>query len=220
MSYFKAPKQKNIYDYFNQINDIKTKAIPNNISDQQYLAYLQNYLIFRPLFEKNVNLSVVVSNLSQSPTDIVVNPGYVIMDYVLIHQDQPVTLTVDKSFVVDNDYVVIVFATYHFNLEEPNDSAVNYQLGLVLFNQNTQELVPQSEYQDQAYDLFINSQNKLYLKFIHLTYYPDNDEYVDDDTICQLTFSDNTTISTIPDANNNLILFCSGNIAWNFGYYN
>jgi len=218
MSYFKAPKQRNIYDYFNQINDIKTKVIPNNISVQQYLAYLQNYLIFRPLFEKNVNLSVVVSNISQSSTDIVVNPGYVLMDYVLIHQVQPVTLTVDKSFVVDNDYVVIVFATYHFNLEEPSDPAVNYQLGLVLFNQNTQALVPQSEYQDQAYDVFINSQNKLYLKFIHLTYYPDDNKYVDDDTIHYLTFSDNAIISTIPDVNNNLIL-SHGNISWNFDYY-
>jgi len=219
MSYFRAPKQRNIYDYFNQIRDIESKVIPNNIPDKQYLAYMQNRLIFDPLFDRNVNISVTVENVTDSATDIIVNPGYVIMDYILIHQTQPVTLTVDKSFVVDNNYIIIVFATYQFNLEEPVESPVDYQLGLVLFDTNTNDLVSTTDYSDQAYDLYMNSQNKLHLKFLHLTYDSETNTYNDDDSISEITFSNGDTISTVPNPDNNLILSYD-NLSWNFGYYN
>ena len=221
MSFFKSPKQKNIYDYFNQIQDIQSQVIPNNVSENQYLAYLQNYLIFRPLFDRNVNLSVSISNDSTSRYDIIINPGYVLMDYALIQQTQSVTLTVDKQFAVDNDYVVIVFASYSFPLNQPVNQNNNYQLGLVLFDQDTQDIVPTDIYSDQAYNLFVDSTNKLYFKFFKFSY--EQNQYIDaNPPLTSLTFSNGTTISSLPDPDKNILssfVTFSDDFAWDFGNY-
>lgn len=222
MTFFKAPRQKNIYDYFNQIQDIKNEAIPNNVSDKQCLAYLENYLLFRPLFDRNVNLSVSVANDSTSRYDIIINPGFLLIDYSLIEHKRPAIVTVDKQFVADNDYVVIVFASYSFPLNQPVNQSNSYQVGVVLFDQNSQDLVPTTVYPDQAHSLFIDSANKLYLRFLKFIYI--NNQYIDPNNppLTSLTFSNGTTISTTPDPDKNILssfINFPNDFRWDFGNY-
>lgn len=214
--FFVTPKQNNIYDYLNQIKLINSKFHPNNIPNRQYLAYLQNTLQFKPLFYKNVNLSVEVVNERDSRYDIKVKRGYFIMDYILIEQKQDVTLTVDKQFLIDNNYYVIIFASYHYPIDTPVTSTSDYQLGLAVYNPNAHNLVSTSQYSDQAYNLFVDSPNILAFRIFKFDL--DNNQYIE--TMIPSININEDIITCIPSYENNLFAkIIQERILWEFGYY-
>jgi hypothetical protein len=212
--YFKTPKQENLTDYAHQIYKIQTDFAPNDIPSERYLPYLQNYNVFCKLFDRNVNLSIKVHNVRDSQYDILVSNGFLILDYTLINQTESTVLTIDKQYLIDNNCYPIIFATYDYPLEtqDPND----YQLGVVIYNPDTESLVTSEEYADQAYDLFINATNKLILKIFQIEF---NESQYIELPVYSVTI-DGELYTTLLDADFTMVRFLFGDaLALDFGEY-
>ena len=213
--YFIAPEQENLTNFYSQISKIRSNFAPQEISPKQYLPYLQNYNVLSKLFDRNVNLSIEVQNIKTSQTDILVKKGYIILDYTVINQISDITLTIDKQYLVDNNYYAIVFATYEYPLNSSTQVPNNYSLGIVLFDPSTNSLVPTTTYSEQAYDLFVNSNNKLLLKIFQFTYDSAENQWLE--TKVESITIDDESFSTIPDLNNTSNQLIKD--AFNFGTY-
>ena len=214
--FFVAPKQRSIYDYATQIQKIQSQFLPNNISEKQYLARLQNELTFKPLFNKNVNLSVQVVNDRGSRYNITLKRGFFIMDYVLIEMTQDVVLTIDKQFLINNNGAAIIFASYHYPTNEPVTSTSDCKVGVVAYDLSSQSLFSPSEYSGQAYYLFTNSDNTLCFRIFKFSL--QDEQYVEE--IVPSVQVGGDTYSCIPSYDENpFAVVLQERILWDFGEY-